>query len=203
MNETSLSLLQQMRQCPEKEAWERLHRLYEPLIRKWLLRYELQSNDADDVTQEVLLAISKDIEAFDHNGREGAFRAWMKGILVNRLRKFWHSRDRSPKASGGSDMNQRLAELDDPASEITLIWNQEHDQHVLEKLLAIAEPQFAPSTWAAFRKTTFDGLKPKAVAEELGISLNAVIIAKSRVLSKLRQEAAGLVEASSEFLPNV
>ena len=82
MNETSLSLLQQMRQCPEKEAWERLHRLYEPLIRKWLMRYELQSNDADDVTQEVLLAISKDIEAFDHNGREGAFLAWMKGILV-------------------------------------------------------------------------------------------------------------------------
>ncbi len=100
-------------------------------------------------------------------------------------------------------MNQRLAELDDPASEITLIWNQEHDQHVLEKLLAVAEPQFAPSTWAAFRKTTFDGQKPKAVAEELGISLNAVMIAKSRVLSKLRQEATGLMEASSKFLPNV
>lgn len=202
MNETSLSLLQQMRESPEQEAWDRLHRLYEPLIRKWLIRYELQPNDADDVTQEVLLAVSKDIESFDHNGRPGAFRAWMKGILVNRLRKFWHSRDRRPVASGGSDMNRRLAELDDPASQVTLIWNQEHDQHVLAQLMTIVESRVEPTTWAAFQMTAFEGIKPKAAAEKLGLSLNAVLIAKSRVLSRLRQEAQGLVESSSRFLGN-
>lgn len=201
MNETSLSLLQQVRQSPEDEAWERLHRLYEPLIRKWLIHYELHANDADDVAQEVMLAVSKDIESFDHNGRTGAFRAWMKGILVNRLRKFWHSRDRRPVARGGSDMSRRLEELNDPASQMTLIWNQEHDQHVLQELLAIVEPRFTETTWAAFRKTTLEGLKPNVAAEELSISLNAVVIAKSRVLSRLRQEAEGLVESSSQFLP--
>lgn len=202
MNETSLSLLQQMRESPKQEAWDRLHRLYEPLIRKWLIRYQLQPNDADDVTQEVLLAVSKDIQAFDHNGRPGAFRAWMKGILVNRLRKFWHSRDRRPAASGGSDMHRRLEELNDPASHATLIWNQEHDQHVLAQLMAIVESQVEPTTWAAFQMTAFEGVKPQLAAETLGISLNAVLIAKSRVLSRLRQEAQGLVESSSRFLGN-
>lgn len=178
-----------------------MHRIYAPLIRKWLIKYELQASDADDVAQDVLLAVSKDIESFDHNGRDGAFRAWMKGILVNRLRNFWRSRDRRPEASGGSDMDRRLSELDDPASQITAIWNREHDQHVLSELLSIVEPQFESTTWAAFRKVTFEGRKPTVVAKELGISLNAVFIAKSRVLSRLRQEAEGLVDDSQNIPP--
>ncbi|MEO1529045.1 MAG: sigma-70 family RNA polymerase sigma factor, partial [Planctomycetota bacterium] len=199
MNETSLSLLQQMRESPVQEAWDRLHALYEPLIRKWLVRYELQASDADDVAQEVLMAISQGVASFEHNGRQGAFRAWIKGVLVNRLRKFWHSRDRRPVASGGSDMNRRLAELDDPMSQISRIWNEEHDQHVLAQLITSVEPQFQPNTWAAFRMTALQGIKPGQAAEKLGLSLNAVLIAKSRVLGRLRQEADGMVDSTSKF----
>lgn len=202
MNDTSLSLLQRARNSDENEAWHRLNELYAPLIRSWLLKYDLQASDVDDLAQEVMLAVSRNIESFDHNGHPGAFRAWLKSILVNRLRNFWRSRDRRPGASGGSDMDRRLAELDDPASQVTLIWNKEHDQHVLKHLLAIVEPQFAATSWAAFRKTTLEGQKPNAVAADLGISLNAVFIAKSRVISRLRQEADGLIEASSRFLPH-
>lgn len=200
MNETSLSLLQQLRQSPD-QTWDRLHEIYAPLIRKWLIRYDMQESDADDVTQEVLMAVSKDLESFEHNGRPGAFRAWLKGILVNRLREFWRRRDRQATASGGSDMNRRLAELDDPASQITVIWNNEHDQHVLRKLLTIVQPRFERNTWTAFCRTMFEGAKPQIVAEELGMTVNAVVIAKSRVLNRLRQEASGMVESYSNFLP--
>ena len=201
MNETSLSLLQQLRQSPDVETWDRLHEIYAPLIRKWLIRYDMQESDADDVAQEVLMAVSKDLESFEHNGRPGAFRAWVKGILVNRLREFWRRRDRQAEATGGSDMNRRLAELDDPASQITVIWNNEHDQHVLRKLLAIVQPRFERNTWTAFCKTMFDGVKPQTVAQELGMTVNAVVIAKSRVLNKLRQEASGMIDADSKFIP--
>jgi len=34
----------------------------------------------------------------------------------------------------------------------------------------------------------------KTVVQELGISVNAVLIAKSRVLTRLREKAAGLVD---------
>ena len=199
MNETSLSLLEKLRDSPETESWARLQRIYAPLIRVWLRKYEVQPNDADDLGQEVLLAVSKDISAFEHNGRSGAFRAWLKGILVNRLRSFWRKRDRQPKAAGGSNMDQRLAELDDPASQVTLIWNKEHDQHLLRELLQIVAPHFESNTWAAFCKTTLEGQKPDAVAADLEMSLNAVFIAKSRVISRLRQEASGLVEDSDGF----
>jgi RNA polymerase sigma-70 factor (ECF subfamily) len=165
----------------------------------WLRKYDVQDSDADDLVQEVLLAVSKDLGKFDHGGQPGAFRGWLKAILVNRLRKFWRSRDRRPQARGDSDVDARLAQLDDPASKMSQIWNRQHDQYVLRQLLALAEPHFAASTWKAFCRVALDGVRPEVVAEDLEISLNAVCLAKSRVLRRLRQESVGLIESSSGF----
>ena len=147
MNETSLSLLHRLRHAPESESWNRLVDLYAPLLRAWLRKYDVQDSDADDLAQEVLLAVSKDLGKFEHGGQPGSFRGWLKAILVNRLRKFWRVRDRRPQARGGSDLDARLAQLDDPASEMSQIWNRQHDQYVLRQLLALVEPHFTPNTW--------------------------------------------------------
>ncbi|MCA9176199.1 MAG: sigma-70 family RNA polymerase sigma factor [Planctomycetales bacterium] len=202
MHETSLSLLNRLRRSPESESWDRLMELYAPLLQTWLRKYDVQVSDADDLTQEVLLAVSKDLDQFEHAGQPGAFRGWLKAILVNRLRKFWRSRDRRPQARGDSDIDARLAQLDDPSSEMSLIWNREHDQFVLRQLLTLAQPHFTSDTWTAFCRVALDGAKPDVVAEELGISLNAVCLAKSRVLRRLRAESEGLVESSSCFSEN-
>ncbi|MDA1016424.1 MAG: sigma-70 family RNA polymerase sigma factor [Planctomycetota bacterium] len=200
MDETSLSLLTRLRRSPESESWNRLVELYAPLIRTWLRKYDIQLGDVDDLVQEVLLAVSKDLGKFDHGGQPGAFRGWLKAILVNRLRNFWRARERRPQARADSDIAERLAQLDDPASEMSQIWNRQHDQYVLRQLLALAEPHFAPSTWKAFYLVTLEGKRADEVAEQLEISVNAVFIAKSRVLNRLRQEADGLVESSSGFI---
>ena len=199
MNETSLSLLHRLRCSSETESWERLVELYAPLIKAWLCKYDVQDSDADDLVQEVLMAASKDLGKFEHGGQPGSFRGWLKAILVNRLRKFWRSRDRRPQARGDSELDARLNQLDDPTSEMSQIWNREHDQYVLRQLLALAEPHFEPITWKAFCRVALEGAKPNVVAQELGISLNAVCLAKSRVLRRLRQESEGLIESSSGF----
>ncbi|MEL6109873.1 MAG: sigma-70 family RNA polymerase sigma factor [Planctomycetota bacterium] len=200
MNETSLSLLHRLQSSPETDAWDRLVDLYSPLVRAWLFRYGVQQSDADDLVQEVLLSVSKDIGKFTHGGRAGAFRAWIRAILVNRLRNYWRARNRMPEAAGESELARKLAELEDPTSELSRLWNEEHDEAVLKRLLELVEPQFEPRTWEAFCRVAFEGEHPRDVAAELQISLNAVAIAKSRVLNRLRQEAEGLVETSSDFL---
>lgn len=199
MQETSLSLLRRLCDSPENEGWNRLAELYTPLICAWLRRYDVQESDAHDLVQEVLLAVSKDLSKFEHHGQPGAFRGWLKAILINRLRKFWRARDRRPQARGDSDIDAKLAQLDDPASELSQIWNREHDQYVLRQLLSLAEPHFEPTTWNAFCRVALEGATADLVAQEIGISRNAVIIAKCRVLNRLRQEAEGLIESSSSF----
>lgn len=199
MNETSLSLLNRLRHAPESESWSRLVDLYAPLIKAWLRKYDVQDSDAEDLVQEVLVAVSKDVSSFEHKGQPGAFRAWLKGILVNRLRNFWRSRDRRREAGGASDIDQRLAELESPTSELSRLWNDEHDRYVLRQLLVLAKPHFAPTTWTAFDRVALKGESPRDVASEMQISLNAVVTAKSRVLRRLRQEADGLVDSYSGF----
>lgn len=161
----------------------------------------MRASDADDLLQEVLMAVAKDLEEFDHNGRTGAFRAWLKAILINRLRNFWRARDRRPQAAGESSVEQKLAELEDPNSELSLVWNREHDEYVLQQLLAMVRPHFAANTWTAFHRVALEGERPRDVASDLNLSLNAVVVAKSRVLSRLRQEADGLVASTSSFFP--
>jgi len=194
-----MTLLNRLKEANEPEQWDRLVALYGPLLTAWLRKYDVQPSDSQDLVQDVLLAVSADLPSFDHNGRPGAFRSWLRTIMVNRLRNFWRARDRRPSAVGGQDIELRLLQLDDPSSELSLLWNRQHDLHVARQLLALAKPNFTLETWAAFERVTIEGERADAVAAELGISINAVFIAKSRVLSRLRQEAAGLVEASSDF----
>ncbi len=84
-----------------------------------------------------------------------------------------------------------LDQLEDPASDLSRRWDREHDQYVLQRLLELIEPDFRPATWRAFRRQVIDEASPEAVAAELGLTVNAVLIAKSRVLSHLRPRCPG------------
>src|SRR5262249_32648519 len=87
-----------------------------------------------------------------------------------------------------------LEQLADPAGGLSRVWDEQHDRHVLHGLMEQVRPEFTGPTWQAFRRTALDGEPARAVAAELGRTVNAVLIAKSRVLARLRQAAAGLVD---------
>lgn len=116
--------------------------------------------------------------------------AVLRGIVGNVLRD--HLRTDGRKPGGGDAL---LAELEDPASALSRHWDEEHDRHVFRGLLARVEPEFAPATWAAFTRTALDGRPPAEVAAELGLSHNAVYLARAWVLARLRHEAAGFLDA--------
>jgi RNA polymerase sigma-70 factor (ECF subfamily) len=194
MADTSASLLDRVRSNPRSEAWQRLVEVYEPLVRGWLRRHHLIEDDADDLVQDVMAIVVRRLPDFQHNGRVGAFRTWLRTITVNCLRDHWRSGKRRPSATGDGNFQQVLAQLEDPASGMSQLWDQEHDRHVTRRLLETLRNDFEPTTWQAFQRTALDGLAAAEAAAELGLSANAVFIARSRVLARLRQEAAGLLD---------
>jgi RNA polymerase sigma-70 factor (ECF subfamily) len=192
MPDTSLSLLDRLRHRPDDGTWRRLVDVYTPLIRGWLRRHGLTEADADDLTQDVLAVLVRELPGFEHGGRPGAFRSWLRTITVNRARNFWRQRQAQPPARGGDAFLRVLGQLEDPDSAPSRLWYEEHDRHVARRLLALVEGDFEPTTWRAFRHVVLDGAKPAEAAAELGLSVNAVLFAKSRVLRRLRQEMSGL-----------
>jgi len=183
---TSASLLEQARGGGQV-AWEQIARLYTPLLHAWLTAAGLQPADRDDLTQRVLVILVRKLPDFQHNGHAGAFRAWLRGITVNLLREFWRDR---PSGAAASVLDQ----LADPDGGLSRLWDEQHDRHVLHGLMEQVRPEFTEPTWQAFRRTALDGVPARTAAADLGMSVNAVLIAKSRVLARLRQAAAGLVD---------
>jgi RNA polymerase sigma-70 factor (ECF subfamily) len=194
MPDTSVSLLERLRLHPDPASWQRLIDLYGPLIQGWLKRNACQPADADDLSQDVLAVVLRELPYFQHDLRRGAFRRWLRTITVNRLRNFWRAGKVRREAPGGADLDHVINQLEDPTSGLSQLWDREHEEFVVRRLLEMLEPEFEPTTWRAFRSLMLEGKPTAVVAADVGISPNAVRIAKSRVLRRLRQEIDGLVD---------
>jgi RNA polymerase sigma-70 factor, ECF subfamily len=191
--DTSVSLLERLAGSPSDEDWRRLLDLYQPLLRAWMGRAGVDATDVDDLTQEVLLVVFREVGGFERR-RTGAFRSWLRTILVHRVRDHFRAANYRPTATGDSDFLRRLDELESPESALSRLWDRAHDEHVAASLLRRVQGDFAPATWQAFVRHILEGEPAPQVAEELGLSLNSVLLAKSRVLKRVRHELAGLVE---------
>jgi RNA polymerase sigma-70 factor (ECF subfamily) len=192
--DTSLSLLARVSDQPAEADWRRFTSLYDPLIRGWLRRREVLPHDADDLVQEIMTVVVRRVIGFEHNGRIGAFRTWLRTITVNCLRDYWRAGKNKAAGVGGSDIQDIIAQLEDPASEMSRLWDQEHDRFVMRRLLEMLQEEFEPKTWQAFQKFALENIPAADVAKELGITTNAVFIAKSRVLTRLKLESAGILD---------
>jgi RNA polymerase sigma-70 factor (ECF subfamily) len=193
MNETRQSLLMRA-QAGETNAWKDLTDLYRPLILGWLNRQGVPAADLEDLSQEVLLSVVKHLPGFHHSGQRGAFRCWLRTIVCRRTADYWRTIDASAQATGGSGATAALQQIADPESALNRQWDEEHDRYVLQCLLDLVEEEFEPVTLQAFRRLALDGVSGAEAAQELGLSVAAAYVAKSRVLARIRQAAEGLID---------
>ena len=171
---TSLSLLDRVK-ADDQQAWKRLVGLYTPLVCHWCVRWQVTGADADDVVQDVFLAVAAGIEKFQRprpaggappaprpgsvgahapssvTGPEatGSFRGWLGAITRNKLHDFYERRQRQPAAQGGSDVHRLLQEIPDSTlSDDTADAAQLSD--VYHRALELIRGDFEDHTWQAF-----------------------------------------------------
>jgi RNA polymerase sigma factor (sigma-70 family) len=194
MHTTSVSLLEHLHDPTDQVSWRRLVDWYAPLLRDWLRRYALQDHDVEDLLQDIFSVLVRKLPEFHYDPERGSFRSWLRSVLAHCCQNFWRARSGRPQAFGGNDALERFRELGDADSELSRRWDREHDQHVAQRLLELVKGDFAPTTWKAFQRVVLDGVRTDEAAAELGMSVNAVLIAKSRVLRRLEQERQGFID---------
>jgi RNA polymerase sigma-70 factor (ECF subfamily) len=193
MNEIRQSLLLRA-QSGEENAWQDLTALYRPLILALLNRQGVPARDLEDLCQDIFVSLVRHLPTFQHSGNRGAFRGWLRAIVCSRTIDYWRSTDPGGQATGGSGVTAALQQLEDPASDLNRQWDAEHDRYVLRCVLDLVEEEFEPRTLQAFRRLALEGATGAEAAQELGLSVAAVYVAKSRVLQRLRQVAEGLID---------
>jgi RNA polymerase sigma-70 factor (ECF subfamily) len=170
--------MERLREGSEEMAWARLIDLYAPLQFGWARRYGESEEDAADLVQEVLVALLQALGNFQP-GRTGAFRKWLKTILLNKLCDRKRRATRMEKA-----LAQRPA-VEETPDHTEHLWEADYSQALARRALEIMQSELAPTTWKACRETVVRGGSLDEVARELGISRNTADIARCRVLRRL------------------
>jgi RNA polymerase sigma-70 factor (ECF subfamily) len=184
---TSITLLQRLRLSGQESAWQRFVDLYRPLLFAWSSRAGLAPEDAADHVQEVFAHLVRKLPEFQYDRRKGAFRCWLRTVFVNKLRE----RQRRKQRIAGQARDEELADLVDGADPFT---EQEYHQYLARRALELMQAEFETATWQACWESVVNDLPASQVAQKLGITENAVYIARHRVLRRLRQELAELLE---------
>jgi RNA polymerase sigma-70 factor (ECF subfamily) len=193
-NSTSSSLLVRLK-AQDNAAWERLVDLYSPLVYRWCRRAGLQADDAADVGQEVFRKVFQKIAGFRHDRAGDTFRGWLRTITRNTLLDRAAAMRPGWTGVGVAQAHDLLLDLPAPgpggagepdeAAETGLLYR---------RAVELIRSEFTEKTWRAFWRVTVDGQRPVDAAQDLGLTVNAIYLARSHVLRRLREEFDGLVE---------
>ncbi len=190
--DTSRSLLDRLQTANSAQDWEVFCRIYQPFIRRHLLARKIEMKDVDDVTQEILSRVFRAFPSFSHNGRCGAFRKWLRQIVSQQTWQYFQSMQKRSAVS--SMAPEHFEDSISAPDEMESQWDSEHDQYLLGRLLELIKPEFTETTWKAFQLLTIGNISPQEASAQLGVSINAIVIAKSRVLRRLRILGKDLIE---------
>ena len=176
------------------EAWERLVDLFGPVVYRWCRQTGVGREDAADVVQEVFSSVAAHVGDFRRDSPGDSFTAWLATITRNKIRDWSRRRQGRPEARGGTDAQQQflqVPELSELSQQSGGTWA---GGALPRRALDLVRAEFENRTWEAFWRTAVDGQCPADVAQDLGVTVNAVYKAKSRVLRRLRRELGDLLE---------
>jgi RNA polymerase sigma-70 factor (ECF subfamily) len=183
---TRASLLLRIRDPRDRIAWGEFVALYAPLIHAYGMRRGLQDADAADLAQDVLRAVNRSAATFDYDPSRGSFRGWLLTVTRNELRKLCGRKARQAVGTGDTQIHSALAQQPGHADDTT--WDHDYQWNLFEWAAARVRPEFREASWQAFWQTAVSGREVSEVAGELGISVGAVYIARSRITTRIRQE---------------
>jgi RNA polymerase sigma-70 factor (ECF subfamily) len=185
---TPASLVLRLRDCRDREAWERFVGLYAPLIYGYGRRRGLQDADAADLTQAVLHAVLGSIARYEYDPAKARFHTWFFRVVRNQFWRQFAHRFQSPAEEQGPEAEALLRGCADHGNEHEAAeWEQEYRRGRFRWAVDQVRGGFEESSWRAFWHTAVDGRPAPDVASELGLSVGAVYTAKSRVLDRIRR----------------
>lgn len=185
MHPTPVSLLERLRKPHEVGAWDHFVELYSPLLYHWARRLGQQESDAADLVQDVFLLLWRRLPSFEYDASR-SFHAWLRTLFLNRLRQ--RSRQRVQTVDDVS-----ISRMGDDG-QADALERQEYQHYLLHRAFQLIEREFSSQHVTAFREYALEGRPVEEVASRLQLSVGTVYCIKSRIVNRLRQELACLLD---------
>ena len=189
---TRRSLIVKLRDPADSAAWSEFVAIYEPLVYRLARRKGLQDADAHDLCQEVFQAVARAIDRWEP-GR-GSFRGWLSRIARNLLINFLTRRQHQPRGTGATSMQDLLEAQPAADPSATALFEAEYERRLFRWAAGDIRGEFAPRPGKRSGRPRSWTDPPSEVAADLGLSVGAVYVARSRVLSRLKRRIEQLSE---------
>jgi RNA polymerase sigma-70 factor (ECF subfamily) len=194
---TRISLIVKLRDPRDEAAWREFVALYEPLVYRLARRKGLQDADASDLCQEVFRAVARAIDRWDPG--VCGFRQWLYRIARNLLVNFLTRPSHQRLGSGATSVQLLLESQAAPDPSAAAIFETEYRMRLFLWASDEVKEEFTPTTWKAFWQTAVEARASATVAAELGLSVGAVYIARSRVLARIKKRIEQMSDDTRTF----
>ena len=194
---TRYSLLSRLQNWDDDESWRNFFDTYWRLIYNAALKSGLSEAEAQDVVQETVICVAKDIEKFKRDRAQGSFKGWLRNLTRWRIRD--QLRKRLPKTIETNDSTQldgQQPTLEDVAgstgSELEVRWDKEWQENLFDAAVDRVKRQVKEEQFQMFDLYVMKKWSAGKVAETLGVSSGQVYLAKHRIGSLIKKEVQRL-----------
>jgi len=182
-NTTHVTLLERVAKADDESAWTEFCERYGPLIRSFARRRHVNSAEIDDIMQDVLMILTKSMQTFEYHPAKGKFRSYLKTLVIRAVyRKTFQKK--SPVLLEDIEAAANPAK-EDPESEA--IWEEEWRQHHVRQAMRIIAIEYNEQDQNAFEYYAAQGRSAQETADALGLNVDQVYKAKSRILKRLSE----------------
>ncbi len=192
-SQTQPKLLERLRDAADPLARDEFFERYWRLIHGYARHRGCSDHTAEEIVQDVMLAVFESRDVFHYDPARGRFRDWLSRIVRNhvvRRRRRPAERIRAP--GGPPQAGAAEPPADDPPPDE--FWQTAFEQSLLLALLDVVRQAVAPRTYQAFELFTLHDLPGEDVARLTGLTRNAVYQARKAVLQRLKDLGTGYRE---------
>lgn len=187
MDTTRPSLLLRLKDPRDAAAWEVFDQIYRPLLLRYAKTCGATNNDAEDIVQQCMSAISSHISEFEYDPGRGRFKGWLRTIVNNKVRNL--HRDRRTRGAQSDGLDDLESKEQPPDEEFDRLWRQEHLWHCLRHLSGEVEE----TTYRAFEAYVIEERPVDEICAELNIKPNLLYTIKWRMTERIADKMRELL----------
>lgn len=185
-HETRASLILRLQDAHDVEAWGEFVELYSPVVFRAAVARGLQVADADNIVQEVFLAVAKSVGRWLERSDRGPFRAWLLRIARNEAFDLINAKATRKIGTDGSEGEHLLADVA-AAEDLSSVLDVEYQRAIFEHAAQHVRNAVAEHTWQAFWLTRIEGLSVEDAAARLNVRPGNIYFARSRVMARIKE----------------
>lgn len=182
---TRQSLLSRLRTWDDRESWNTFYHTYGRLLFRYAVKAGLTAVEAEDVVQDTVVSVAKEMPKFDYQPERGSFKGWLHQIV--RRRVVDHLRRRGREHALQDPVDDAI-EAADPRGDWESLWNAEWAQHVTSRAVARVKEQVSARQFQIFSLAVLQDRSASEVCRTLGVNAAVVYLARHRVGRLLRRE---------------